>query len=75
MSNVARTRLGRYGLEVEVRIDCSVCGHETGINLSTNSGSPRINTHSVDGEECTGSRTFVSRRTYEAALDTLKAVR
>lgn len=50
------------------RIDCPLCGRHVGLNLSSYSGSPRIDTHAdVSGRECASSRTFVSQRVYDKA--------
>lgn len=51
------------------RIDCPTCGRRVGLNTSSPSGSPRIDTHSdATGRECSSARTFVSQRMYDNAL-------
>lgn len=48
--------------------ECGVCFQAVGLNLSTMNGEPRIDTHNLrSGEDCPGSRTWVSRRTWDVA--------
>lgn len=51
------------------RISCPTCGRRVGLNLSSYSGTPRIDTHAdASGRECASSRTWVSQRVYDKAL-------
>lgn len=61
-------------MATDPQIDCPVCSHRVGLNTSAASGSPRVNTHKLvagqwSGEECPGSRTWVSQDTYARAKE------